>query len=87
MVISSAITTNINNSDFWCNFWTNLGYLLFLHLVTLVNTLQESCLGYYAAYVREKNVLKSSCIRTSPFWMQQLRSVIGNLKLSEVGTL
>lgn len=49
-----------------------------------IHLLQEKCLGFYIGYVRDNVVIKTNCLRTSPFWTQQLRSVIGSSKIPEV---
>ena len=57
---------------------------LTLKIVLISLPSQEMCLGYYIGYVRERTVVKTNCLRTSPYWMQQLQPVIGDMKINHV---
>ncbi|BFF95217.1 PI-PLC X domain-containing protein 1 [Drosophila madeirensis] len=46
---------------------------------------QTSCYGYWASYINaEGRILAKNCVRAHPRWMNELRSVVGELRLRDL---
>ncbi|KFM70036.1 PI-PLC X domain-containing protein 3, partial [Stegodyphus mimosarum] len=49
-----------------------------------VDSLTDTCLGFWIALIRNSEILASNCIRARPNWMFQAQSLIGNAALIDL---
>lgn len=50
---------------------------------SVVGSLEDSCLPYWAGYVRDGVVLQSSCLMVRPHWMAGMKAELSAMKISE----
>lgn len=80
-VFTRLTASELNESDGW--FMSNATWDGSLIPSNLEDT-AESCLPYKANYVRDNNVLYSSCLMLRPHWMQLLKKDLWDTRLTKV---